>query len=510
MDKKYLKYKIKYLKLKFNNQKGGFIDDLEKPITLIRRKFEDSGEAVATLDKCHFIDSIEWLPNTGKNNLGIGFLNVDDKKIFLKVGDRDTLWNDFVFGYFISTLKPFYPYFIDVYGYMHCNNLGRPADVLLAQKGTETIYEYFCRHTYDYIKKIIPDYEDIVLRLDDIFTAVMAECGTTIGRYDMYYFDGEPIYGYSDSSLDSVKIKEKRKEIIKKYEEYSSPIFQILFVAFLKFKNIFIPQFIKNLRIIGYEYIMLDMLTMTYFGDFISDKKSDNFMVNTKPYVIDTPNFVKIRLGPDKYKDEINFVNVAHWDDCKEQIYMYPVDFGCTNINITPEMTMSTERVKVKFSDISRTKLNEFINSNLKLSFYTNSRFNGTLESLKNNILQTEGTTAKIRLSLNYHNFLIANYNPFEIIFSDKATSVIGEMILGNFLPQENLNNFYDVFKFLISAYNENTFPVWNVWSSPNFWSDGAGRDVLKYDIIRGPQPVVYGVPELEPDLTIDLDIKTT
>ena len=133
---KYNKYKNKYINYQIGS---GLLDGLIKPIQIIR-KYYTTGIKPTLNNKCFEIQTISRLANTGRNNKGIGFI---EPNIFLKFG-ADI--NDFIRGYFLSTLKPIYPYFINVYGFGSCElknkseNRSELSDVLIAEKGTETIY----------------------------------------------------------------------------------------------------------------------------------------------------------------------------------------------------------------------------------------------------------------------------------------------------------------------------------------------------------------------------------
>jgi hypothetical protein len=460
---KYKKYKNKFLNLKIQNQLGGVISSF-KPLEIIKkgREYKHSND-----DFCILIKDLKLLENEGRNNLGIGFITDEGKELFLKFG-RD-LWNDFVVAYCISTLKPVYPYFINVYGYTRCMKNEKQMDVLVTQKANETIYKYFCRNTYNYIKTIIPDYEDIVSRLDEIFDETMEEHNIT------YESDLETL---DITKWDSEEQKLLKNNVRKSYEDKAMPIFEKLFGSYIKFKD-FVSTFMKNLAVISNQYFLLDMITLCYLGDFVSDKKSDNFMITTKPYEEGSGKNIMVNLGDDKLK----ILNTITWDNTNyEHVYIFPVDFGSTDPENIISSILTSEKLTIKnISEIDPYIIKKFIFSNLHTYFYSDSKLKNNPDSLKQNIISklVGPGNMSIRFSRNVNNFIIDKYNPFKFSFSDPV-ELLGEGINNGTINIEHLNTYNDIFNFIFLAKENASVPR----RFTDGWTKGVSNTInTKYDI---------------------------
>ena len=107
------------------------------------------------LSRCDLIKDIKPRSNEGRNNDGIGFVTIEGKEYFLKYSPN--LLEEFKAGYLLSKLKTDYPYFLDVYSLFECQyvprgrSIPRLGQVMVAEKGGETIYEYLNRKSKEYV-----------------------------------------------------------------------------------------------------------------------------------------------------------------------------------------------------------------------------------------------------------------------------------------------------------------------------------------------------------------------
>ena len=345
---KYLKYKKKYLKYKIKNynsqsqslkpkrvittvlqqQKGGNIswatDEYKQ--ALIETKEPDE-------DHCDLIKSVEILNNEGRHNLGIGIVEIENNEYFLKY-DKD-LFREFITGYYLSTLKPIYPYFLDVHSVLKCpftserSNNEIMGQVMVVDKGTETIYQYLNRKTKEYFIYLIPDLKERIDMMDQSIQEIL----------DSFLSKEHQQLGYG---LEATIGSDKYNDIIGKIDIVVRDFYLSLSSEYVQFKTEFVPLFIKNYKVIIDLFLLIDVLTLNQFQDFIVDIKSDNFMVKTEPYV-DGKTHIAFELGGSNFK--LN--NVCEWHNDKEFCFLYPVDFGSSEINdirnsnrLSPELAM--------------------------------------------------------------------------------------------------------------------------------------------------------------------------
>ena len=55
----------------------------------------------------------------------------------------------------------------------------------------------------------------------------------------------------------------------------------------IQFQTDFVPLFLQNYKTLIDSYMIVDIFTLNKYYDFISDKKCDNFMIKTEPYIED-------------------------------------------------------------------------------------------------------------------------------------------------------------------------------------------------------------------------------
>ena len=128
------------------------------------------------VSRCNLIKDIEPKKNEGRHNNGIGFVNIEDKEYFLKYGYD--LFNEFKIGYHLSKLRSEYPYFLNVHSLLECDYISSSSisikgQVMIVDKGTETIYSYLNRKSKEYILYLIPDLEARVNELDEKITEII-------------------------------------------------------------------------------------------------------------------------------------------------------------------------------------------------------------------------------------------------------------------------------------------------------------------------------------------------
>lgn len=315
---KYLKYKMKYLEL--NNKKakkstyskimtGGAITwaTQEYIEQIISSKRPD-------LTKCDLIRDVVPKENEGRNNSGIGFVTIEGKEYFLKYGYD--LYDDFRTGYLLSKLKPEYPYFLNVYSLFKCDYVpirGQESisgQVMVVDKGSQTIYDYLNRKSKEYILNLIPDLEIRVNQLDEEIIKIINDNLTDEEKslYD-YQFKEQNLQKYND--------------VISKINEPVKNFYLSLSREIIQFQTEFVPLFIQNYKTLIDSYMAVDIFTLNKYNNYIGDKKSDNFMVQTEPYK-ENKTHINIKLG----SANIRIKNVCEWINTREYCFLYPVDFG--------------------------------------------------------------------------------------------------------------------------------------------------------------------------------------
>ena len=80
--------------------------------------------------------------------------------------------------------------------------------------------------------------------------------------------------------------------------------------------------------------MIIDIFTLSKYNFYIADKKSDNIMIITEPYV-ENKTHVNIMLG----STNIRINNVCDWGGVKEYCFPYPVDFGSVDSIKNPTLT---------------------------------------------------------------------------------------------------------------------------------------------------------------------------
>ena len=435
---KYKKYKSKFLTLKkIKKQKGGGVkeDIIVNPQTI-----------------CNLVETLPidfHQKNEGRHNLGIGFY----EDLFFKFGNTGELKPQFETGRIYAKLKSIYPYFIDVYGYFNCmtSDLGKigtmiektsernvrsskitNVDIMVTQKGENTIYQYINNSIYKIIKKNIPNYEELVTQLDSIYFQVLKNNGYLIvkdikyGGYDMIDPSGKKVYSIED--------KEVEKKIMKEYEDLIAPLLKDIFLFSLKFKSTILPLIMKNLKVIAYQHLLIDMISLLYMNNSIVDIKADNFMIHTEPWDPTTANYIRLKI-----KDEtIQMVNVVDWGDHKEAIYIYPVDFPTIDLRVLSTINdLIPDASLDKIHDYGytgkpktiRDNINQIVGWLLGYSFYSDVKSGTSEDTLKYNCIDMYG----LKLSY-FSNPFIAIYNPFTFTLSAGFTGEIRNLFSNRIL----------------------------------------------------------------------------
>ena len=349
------------------------------------------------LTKCELIKDIQPKTNEGRHNDGIGFVEIEGKEYFLKYGLD--LFNEFKTGYLLSKLKSEYPYFLNVYSLFKCDYIPRGktesvnGQVMVAEKGGETIYTYLNRKTREYILNLIPDLEARVNQLDDNINRIINETLTE-----------------EEKELDNWRLRDTNKEkydsIILQVEGLVKEFYLSLSKEIIQFQTEFVPLFLKNYKILIDSNMIVDIFTINKYNSFISDKKSDNFMVTTEPY-IEGKNHINIKIGT----KDIRIKNVCEWHNSKEYCFVYPVDFGSGG-------NMDYSKLP---GVLASYYYNQWIYFFSRFRLYSDNHDNN-LES--GNILSLNGTNVEIKLSKFssynklsklYFTEIFQKYNPFKI-----------------------------------------------------------------------------------------------
>jgi len=489
MYQKYKKYENAYLDQKYLTiQSGGFITKINHD-NIFKTMMPNTNSEL-----CAIISDIELIRNEGRHNLGIMFIDDEGKELFLKFNHPYTLLNEFIGGYNLSRLKIFYPHFINVYEYTQCYKNGRRMDVLVAQKGSETLWTYLCKHTYAYITKILPDYEEIVDNLDKIFTDTLEMYGVTRHEGNFVAPDGTGIYSIDISKYDEEPIKILKTNITNTYKDRINDIITARIApAYYKFITEFVDVFIKNLRVIWEEFFLLDVLTLSYYGTFISDKKYDNFMINTETHVDGTCNHIEINFGPG-YHDKAQIINTITWDnEHYEDIYIYPVDFG--SLSVTDNMKTSAELKIKNIDEIDRNTINLFMHNSMQFIAYSDI---DRTTNLKHILHSTGGREIHIRMTRQFSdNALLKSLHdkflPFKINLPTNLDILTDSSII-NLLKMDNLTNLRDIFMFVYSCKSSMNFGRFDDYRK--IWHASRSDDIPKYKM---------DWPIITPKISIDL-----
>jgi len=383
---------------------------------------------------------IKFTINNKSNNLGKCFLN--NEKLLIKFGNIFELNEQYEYGSLLYELKNIYPYFTNIHSYFICqkSDLGTIGklfedkydniDVLVIQKKDKTIYEWVNDHVYKFIKKNIPNYEDIILELDNIYIKVFENNNIYVVK--KYYYRFIHIYNNKEVIItddflysDNEKVMSLLPKIKKEYEELIYPIVKELFIVSLKFNNEFVPLLKKNLKLIYYQHFIINMISLLYLNTIITDTNADNFMIHTEQWNENKSNFIKIKIKT----QEFDIINVADWGDEKEIIYLYPIDF--------PNILDNDNKLKPK-PDLNKVYSKNFL---YKGSLYTKQK--EEINTIKDNLYD-------IIKSLLYYNFYSDEYNKKITKNTIKNNCINNNNI---FLSYNNtFINKYNLFKFDITS----------------------------------------------------------
>ncbi len=202
--KKYLKYKEKYINLKFKNQYGGFLNIMPNLIDIF------NNESLIPTDKCEILKDIKMVPqhdNPGSKNIGVGYINNyidngEEKNIFFKFTNSTSI-DEFRGGYAISLLKDKYPFFADIHGIIKCKSPINPdenAYVLISEFiKSYMVSQYFHTRIYEYLNNLFIDnigisYEDYVNEIDQIIETHFVENNVLLQYYNSVYVVEPDIY----------------------------------------------------------------------------------------------------------------------------------------------------------------------------------------------------------------------------------------------------------------------------------------------------------------------------
>ena len=335
----------------------------------------------ADKDYCNLIENVEILDNEGRHNFGIGFVTIENKEYFLKYSSD--LINEFKTGYYLSKLNTIYPYFLNVHSVLECkyNSIRTKKEfenghIMIVDKGTETIVQYLNNKCKEYLIFLIPDLEEKIKLLDnDIEDVLKNNLNENEIGIDLYNID-----------------KQKYETITNDIDTLIRNFYLLFKEELIRFQTEFIPLFLKNYKVIIDSFLLVDIVTLNNYNTYISDKKSDNFMIRTIPY--DEDIIYRFRFNKQFY--EIN--NVLEWFDKKEYCFLYPVDFGSSDINLDlPKLS----------NELLNFYYNEWILRYFRLHLYSdNNKF-----SWDKNILNIEEMN---KISLNFSKY----YSDFESIFN--------------------------------------------------------------------------------------------
>jgi hypothetical protein len=276
--------------------------------------------------RCNLISDIVLQQNEGRHNHGIAFVNIEGEDYFLKY--HDDLLEQFKTGYYLSRIKPQYPYFLEVYSLLGCNYITRngkdtQGQVMIVEKGTETIYKYLNRKSMEYFLYIIPDLHQRVQQLDERIKKILDDMLTA-----------------EEKQMSKWELENKDKEIYdairKAVEGLIKEFYLSLSKEIIQFQTEFVPLFILNYKALIDSFMIPDMFTLFHYQNYVGDKKSDNFMVKTEPYT-EGKTHVEVNLG----STNIKIRNLCKWHNVQEFCFLYPVDFDSCRLDypkLDPEL----------------------------------------------------------------------------------------------------------------------------------------------------------------------------
>lgn len=306
---------------------------------------------------CKLIDGVDVLANEGRNNHGIGFVEIEGVRYFVKY--HTNLLQEFKNAYYISRLNeryPSYPYFLNVHALLNCNYMSRNKQqtnghAMIIDMGTETVIKYMGRHVSTYMKKIIPGFEKKINQMD-------AEIKATLIRHRIDSPDDRN-YTITDECGADISL-------------IVSEFYRSMGDAFHTFRSDFLPKFLENYKKILDLFILLDILILNEHGVYMVDKKADNLMIRTERYEAGTARYIEVVHE----NTRILFDNTLEWDDGAERCYIYPVDFGSID-DIVPRNRTDQP------PDISVETLNNWIHATCSNYLYSDDKTIG-----ENNILR--------------------------------------------------------------------------------------------------------------------------
>lgn len=356
-----------------NRYDGGLISNItnEYKENLIENKSVDS-------ENCHLIKEIIPKQNEGRKNDGIGFVEIDGVEYFLKY--QLNLIDEFRTGYYLSKLRDIYPYFLNVHTILNCEYKPRSSDtikeghILIVDKGTETVYQYLNRNTLEYFNKNIPEVQKKTLELDVEIEKI--ESDTTIIKDD--------------------KMKYIEKLIKNCYLDLST--------EYIKFKTEFVNLFLHNYKIMLNLYFLLDVVVMSSYNHYFTDKKSDNYMVKSEKETDLNKTHIQFNVNFDGVSKSFKIDNTCIWGDIREHCYIYPVDFGSCSINV--DYYDDLKDLQVIF-------LNQWIWSLMRMNLYSDVKHSPE----NGNFISIGGNPFRINFSKYYKNYknIFDIYNPFSI-----------------------------------------------------------------------------------------------
>ena len=174
---------------------------------------------------------------------------------------------------------------------------------------SETIYSYLNRKSKEYILQLIPD---LKIRVDELDEKIIILINTYLTHEEKDYFD----YQLQQNN------KEKYDFILSKINELVKNFYLSLSTEIIRFQTEFVPLFLQNYkRLIDY-YMIQDILTLKEYNNYISDKNSDKFMVETKPY---EENKIYVNIKLDSIYD-IKINNLCEWHNTKEYCSFKPIN----------------------------------------------------------------------------------------------------------------------------------------------------------------------------------------
>jgi len=306
----------------------------------------------------------------------------------------------------------------------------------------------------EYFLDLIPNLSERIQQLDERINEILVKMLTEEQR-----------------KMSVWELKKKYKEIydnvIASVESLIKEFYLSLSTEIIRFQTEFVPLFILNYKALIDSFMIPDMFTLHRYQNFVSDKKADNFMVKTEPYVENTTH-VNVKLG----STNITIRNLCSWHNCQEYCFLYPVDFDSCNLENPPlESDLLTLFLNIWMYSFSRIYLysdnnsNNFESGNILCLSQNMIKFNFSKFGSRNNI-----SDLFLDIFTKYNPFKIILFNPLNLYY-EGMQSMVDDSKFTNLNKKKNASDFrfMEVGKIIYENINiENAFNILGILLNGN------------------------------------------